>query len=151
MKNLMLWFLLIFPGFAIAALPSADMQSTESVHDVSTTTERLQQALEAAGFKIFAQVDHAAAAAGIGMELRPTQLLIFGKPKVGTLLMQSNQLSGIDLPLKFLVWQDVQGKVWIGWNDMAAIGERHQLINRGPVLEKVAGALQKFARNAALP
>ena len=81
------------------------------------TMRNLIAAVNEKGLAIFAQVDHAAAAAEIGMELRPTNLLIFGSPKAGTPLMQAAQTMGIDLPLKALVWQDAENRTWLGYND----------------------------------
>ena len=74
---------------------------------------------------MFARIDHAAGAAGMGLSLRPTELLIFGNARGGTPLMQSVQTIGIDLPLKALVWQDASGKTWLSYNDPAGLAERH--------------------------
>ena len=88
------------------------MQIMQSPHGVGKTIDRLEQAVKKAGMNIFARIDHAQAAVKAGMQLRPTQLLIFGNPKVGTKLMQSNQQIGIDLPLKMLAWKDEKDAVW---------------------------------------
>jgi uncharacterized protein (DUF302 family) len=85
------------------------------------------------------------------MKLRPTQLLIFGKPEAGTLLMQSAQTVGIELPLKYLVWEDAQGAVTIGWNDPDWLTRRHGIADRAKVVANVQGALKKFATEAAQP
>ena len=85
------------------------------------------------------------------MPLAPTELLIFGKPEAGTLLMQSQPTVGIELPLKYLVWEDGDGKVMVGWNDPAWLTARHAIADRGPVVQKIQGALQKFANEAAQP
>jgi len=74
---------------------------------------------------VFARIDHAAGAASVGMELRPTELLIFGQPRTGTPLMQAVQSIGIDLPLKMLAWQDEAGKVLLAFNDMVWLARRH--------------------------
>jgi uncharacterized protein (DUF302 family) len=87
--------------------------------------QRLEAAVKAKGMTVFAHVDHAAAAAEVGLNLRPTDLLIFGSPKGGTPLMQSTQTIGIDLPLKALVWQDDKGKTWLSYNDPAWLVQRH--------------------------
>jgi uncharacterized protein (DUF302 family) len=76
---------------------------------------------------IFARIDHAVGAAKVGLPLRPTELLIFGNAKAGTPLMQSNQETGIDLPLKVLVWEDAAGKTWLSYNDPRWIAQRHEL------------------------
>ena len=81
------------------------------------TMERLKAEAEAKGLTILARIDHTAGATQVGLQLRPTELLIFGNAKAGTPLMQSNQEVGIDLPLKALVWEDAEGKTWLAHND----------------------------------
>jgi uncharacterized protein (DUF302 family) len=101
--------------------------STKSSHGATETMDRLEAALRAAGVTIFARIDHAAGAATIGENLRPTEVLIFGNPKGGTPLMQAEQTIGIDLPLKALAWQDAAGAVWLSYNDPEWLAERHGL------------------------
>jgi uncharacterized protein (DUF302 family) len=91
------------------------------------TADRLAAAVEAKGMAVFARIDHAAAAKRAGLELAPTELLIFGSAKAGTPLMQTNPVVGIDLPLKGLVWRDSDGKVWLTYNDPHWILKRHGL------------------------
>ena len=98
-----------------------------SNHSVKDTIYRAAANLAAKGIAVFARVDHAAGAASVGMALRPTEVLIFGSPKAGTPLMQSQQSIGIDLPLKLLAWQDEAGQVWLAYNDMHWLARRHQL------------------------
>ena len=89
------------------------------------TMIRLQAEVRARGMTIFSHIDHAAGASAVGLELRPTDLLIFGAAKGGTPLMQSAQTSGIDLPLKALVWQDEAGSTFLAYNDPAYVARRH--------------------------
>jgi len=89
------------------------------------TADRLKAELQARGLTLFAQIDHAAGAAGAGLALRPTELFVFGNAKGGTPLMQAAQTIGIDLPLKALVWQDEAGDCWLSYNDPAWLAERH--------------------------
>jgi uncharacterized protein (DUF302 family) len=91
------------------------------------TMDRLESEVKAKGMTVFARIDHAAGAAEAGLALRPTEVLIFGNAKAGTLLMQSAQTSGIDLPLKALVWQDASGATWLSYNDPVWVTERHGL------------------------
>ena len=98
-----------------------------SSYSVKDTIDRLEAELKAKNITVFARIDHAAGAASVAMALRPTQLLIFGNPKAGTPLMQSNQTIGIDLPLKVLGWQDEAGKVWLSYNDPRWLARRHGL------------------------
>lgn len=108
------------------------------------TMERLLAALPARNMTVFARVDHAANAAAAGMPLRPTDLVIFGNPKGGTVLMQDQQRAGIDLPLKALVWEDADGKVRLSYNDPAWIARRHGIGNAAAV-QAMASAMKVIA------
>ena len=88
---------------------------------------RFEAEVQARGMTVFARIDHAAGAAGVGLSLRPTDLLIFGNAKGGTPLMQAVQTVGIDVPLKALVWQDASGTAWLSYNDPAWVVQRHGL------------------------
>lgn len=135
-----------------AAAHAADgLLTIRSNHSVAHTTDRLEDALGRAGFRIFARIDHAPGAQSVNMPLGETQLLIFGNPRGGTVLMQSQRTIGIDLPLKYLVWETERGEVMIGWNDPAWLGRRHAISDRAEALAKMSGALQKFAQGAAQP
>ena len=98
-----------------------------SKHSVDDTLGKLQHSLEAKGIAVFALVDHSGEAAKVGMKMRSTKLLIFGSPKAGTPLMLAAPSSAIDLPLKMLVWEDVEGKVWVTYNSAKYLQERHGL------------------------
>jgi uncharacterized protein (DUF302 family) len=98
-----------------------------SNHSVDETTERLKTILHAKGVTLFALVDHSGEAKKAGMKMPPTKLLIFGNPKAGTALMLAAPSSAIDLPLKILVWEDANRKVWISYNTPAYLKQRHGL------------------------
>lgn len=115
-------------------------------HTVSATVDRLEKALKAREIAVFARIDHAAGAASVAMSLRPTELLIFGNPRGGTPLMQSNQTVGIDLPLKMLVWQDARGQVWLTYTDPIWFARRHQLSS---ATDANVGALKLLLENLA--
>jgi len=127
------------------------MMTMQCAHSVADTVNRLEKGLNDAGFKIFARVDHGAGAKSVNMPLPPTELLIFGKPEAGTKLMQSQRTVGIELPLKYLVWEDAEGKVMVGWNDPAWFTQRHGIDDRAALVTKVQGALKKFASEASKP
>jgi uncharacterized protein (DUF302 family) len=91
------------------------------------TMDRLEKAILDKGLTVFARIDHAGGARAAGLSLRPTELIIFGNAKGGTPLMQAGQEAGIDLPLKALVYQDAQGKVWLAYNDSRWLADRHHL------------------------
>jgi len=101
--------------------------SKPSNHSVEQTVEKLKNILQSKGVTLFALVDHSGEAEKIGMKMRPTKLLIFGSPKAGTPLMLASPSVAIDLPLKNLVWEDGQGKVWISYNSPEYLKERHHL------------------------
>jgi uncharacterized protein (DUF302 family) len=98
-----------------------------SNHSVDETVEKLKGMLHAKGVTLFALIDHSGEAAKAGISMRSTKLLIFGNPKAGTPLMLAAPSSAIDLPLKILVWEDAQRKVWISYNSPDYILKRHGL------------------------
>jgi len=98
-----------------------------SNHSVEQTIEKLKAILQSKGITLFALIDHSREAARAGMEMRPTKLLIFGNPKGGTPVMLAAPSSAIDLPLKILIWEDAQGKVWVTYNGPMYLQERHNI------------------------
>jgi len=98
-----------------------------SNHSVDATVEKLEGMLRAKSVTLFTLVDHSGEAAKVGLAMPPTKLLIFGNPKAGTPLMLAAPSSAIDLPLKLLVWEDTQGKVWIAYNSAEYLQQRHGL------------------------
>lgn len=148
-------FLLLAPAVApTQALSAAHVSeggviTIESAHDVTTTIDRLAAAVEGAGAKIFARVDHAAGASNVGQDLRPTQMLMFGNPKLGTPALQAAQTIGMDLPLRVVAWEDEAGKTMISYTDPAAIAARHGIAADHPVIAKMTGALAKLTGKAA--
>jgi uncharacterized protein (DUF302 family) len=98
-----------------------------STHSVDQTVDKLKGILQSKGVTLFIVIDHSGEAAKVGMKMPPTKLLIFGNPKGGTPLMLAAPSVAIDLPLKILVWQDTQGKVWVSYNSPEYLKERHGL------------------------
>jgi uncharacterized protein (DUF302 family) len=96
-----------------------------SNHSVDETVEKIKDILQAKGVALFALVDHSGEAEKAGMKMRPTKLLIFGSPRAGTPLMQAAPSIAIDLPLKLLVWEDVPGNVWVSYNSLEYLQDRH--------------------------
>ncbi|MBX2867040.1 MAG: DUF302 domain-containing protein [Acidiferrobacterales bacterium] len=141
-------FLAVFSASSAAEQSPDGITAQESNADVATTVERLTTALEAKGMKVFAVVDHAAGAQSVDAELRPTTVVIFGNPKVGTGMMKCAQSVGIDLPMKALIWEAEDGKVWLGYNAPDYLAKRHGMKGCDGLLEKVSGALANFAKAA---
>jgi uncharacterized protein (DUF302 family) len=115
---------------------------TPSNHSVDQTVEKLKSILQTKGVTLFVLVDHSGEAEKVGMKMRPTKLLIFGNPKGGTPVMLAAPSIAIDLPLKILVWQDGQGKVWLSYNSPAYLQARHgvpaELLQNIGVVEALA-------------
>src|SRR5215475_13405948 len=101
--------------------------STPTKRTVEQTVEKLKFILQSKGITLFTLVDHSGEAAKIGMTMLPTKLFIFGNPKGGTPVMLASPTTAIDLPLKILVWQDGQGQVWVSYNSLAFLQQRHNL------------------------
>ena len=117
-----------------------------SNHSVDQTVEKLKGMLRAKGVTLFALVDHSGEAEKAGMKMRPTKLLIFGSPKAGTPVMLAAPSIAIDLPLKILIWEDGQGKVWVSYNNPAYLQERHNVPQE---LLKSIALVETFADQAA--
>jgi uncharacterized protein (DUF302 family) len=118
----------------------------ESPHSVETTMNRLSGAIAEAGAKVFARIEHADGAALMGMELRPTTLLIFGNPQIGTPMMQSSQTMGIDLPLRVLAYEDAEGQVHVIYRDIETVAAGHGV--EAETVSKAAGAMERLTDTA---
>ena len=118
--------------------------SKRSNHSVEETLEKLKRVLQAKGVNVFAIVDHSGEAEKAGLKMPDTKLVIFGSPKAGTPLMLAAPTTAIDLPLKILIWEDGEGKVWASFNSPAYLQERHklpqELLPAIAVVEALAGA-----------
>jgi uncharacterized protein (DUF302 family) len=115
-------------------------------HTVEQTVERVKSILQAKGIDLFAVIDHSGEAAKAGLTMPPTKLLIFGNPRAGTPLMLAAPSIAIDLPLKILVWQDTEGKVWVSYNSAAYLQQRHSV--PPDLLANIAG-VETLAAKAA--
>ena len=98
-----------------------------SPHTVLETLARLEAVVQSKGIPILAMIDHSGDAAKAGLQMEPTKLLIFGNAKAGTPLMIASPTVALDLPLKALVWQDKDGKVWLSYNSPNYLKQRHNL------------------------
>lgn len=140
--------------FLICLFISAGLSADEGLvrlksnYSVSETLDRFEAAVRAKGMTVFARVDHSAGAAGVDLKLAPNAVLIFGNPKIGTLLMQSQATAGIDLPMKALAFMDSSGQVWLVYNAPQYLADRHQIADRSKVIAKMNKALGAFAEKA---
>lgn len=124
------------------------MIKKQSQFEVDVTVDRLEAFLKEQGVNPIARVDHAAAANSVGMELRPTQVLFFGNPKLGTPLMQRNQMAGLDLPMRILVWEAEDGVTWLGYNSPQSIIDTLNMVNVSDVSNMMTTALDALTDNA---
>lgn len=136
--------------FGTTVFAADGLISLKSPHSAPETMDRLEEIVKERGLKVFARIDHAAGAAAIGTQLRPTEIIIFGNPQGGTPFMECAQSAGIDLPLKVLVWEDESGQVWFGYNDPVYLGERHG-VPHCPVIGNLSKALAAIAESAVTP
>lgn len=120
----------------------------KSAYSVKETLDRLENILKKKGITVALRWSHSDNGNKVGIPLRPTELLIFGNPKLGTNFFTSKQTSGIDLPMKALAWEDEKGQVWLTYNDPAYIAKRHGINDRDKVKMKMTGALDKLTTKA---
>ena len=117
------------------------MIKKKSQFSVSITLDRLETILSEKGIKPIARVDHAAAAQSVDMELRPTQVLFFGNPKLGTPLMQSDQMAGLELPMRVLAWEADDGSTWLVYHSPQSIVDKLNINNVSDVTNMMITAL----------
>ena len=135
-------------SFAAALPAAAEMVTLTSPHSVPETMDRLEEVVTAAGATVFARVDHAKGAQTAEMELRPTQLLIFGNPKLGTPAMLDAQTAGLDLPLRVLAYADGEGVVHVTYHTPDTMAQTHGLPVDAEYLKAMTGALAKLTGKA---
>lgn len=149
-KFLSVLLLCAMSTFAFAEGHSSNgMITVKSHHSVKVTLDRLEAVLKKKGITIVTRWSHDAGAKKVDIALRPTELLIFGNPKLGSHMFTSNQTAGIDLPLKALAWEDEKGQVWLTYNDPQYIADRHGIKDRAEIVKKMTGALAKLTGKAA--
>lgn len=137
--TMLLLSMLVLPLPGLAGTDS-DLVRKASAHSVQETTDRLEALVKEKGMTVFARVDHKANAASIDKEMPDSQLLIFGAPAAGTLIMLKDPAAGVDLPLRVLAYEDADGKVWVTYHNPQGLKNNHDLGDL-PVLGKVEGAL----------
>ncbi|WP_443081386.1 DUF302 domain-containing protein [Thiohalorhabdus sp.] len=116
----------------------------KSPFNATKTIDRLENVLKEKGINVATRWSHHEGARDVGISLRPTELIIFGNPEVGSHFFTSAQTAGIDLPMKALAWRDADGQVWLGYNDPQYIADRHGIDDRDAIIEKMTGALDNL-------
>ncbi len=124
------------------------MLKMESPYGVKMTLDRLEDVFKAKGITIFTRIDHAAGAASIGETMPPTELMLFGNPRLGTPLMMLNREVGFDLPMKALAWEDADGKVWLAVTNPAELNQVYALAGADGVIEKMSEAIKALTAKA---
>ncbi len=150
MKHFLMIFAVVLfalPVHAGEAVPGLIVKPSQ--YSVKETIDRLAGALKKKGITIVTRWSHDAKAKSVGIPLRPTELLLFGNPKLGSHFFTSKQTAGIDLPMKALAWEDENGKVWLGYNDPQYIADRHGIKNRADIVRKMSNALNKMTNLAS--
>ena len=135
-------------GNAVIADSTNGITKIKSAHNVTETINKLESVLTKKGMTIFKRVNHTAGAEKSGLQLRPTELLIFGNPKVGTPLMLCSQTAALDLPQKALAYEDENGQVWLAYNNPNYLAKRHKIQACEKSLKKINNALATFSRLA---
>lgn len=141
-------FAVAFLLFSVAVQAADGMVTVKSKHNAKATADKLESVLKNKGTTIMARINHQQGAEKAGFKLRPTEVVIFGNPKVGTPLIQCAQSVAIDLPQKALIWEDDNGDAWLGYNDPEYLKARHSIEGCDEVIGKVKSALASFAKAA---
>ena len=149
MKKTILTALMIF-FITVPAAASDGLVNVPSTFNVEETADRMETVLREKGMTIFNRIKHFEGAANVGIELRKTELIIFGNPKVGSPFMKCQQSVAIDLPQKALIWEDDNAKVWISYNDPRYLEKRHNIIGCEEVILKIEKALAGIAKSASV-
>ena len=152
MKRLIMTFvalITLIPALSITAIANEKgMITKKSSFSVKETLDRLENVLRKKGITIVTRWSHDSGAKKVGISLRPTELLIFGNPKMRSHFFTSQQTAGIDLPLKALAWKDNKGQVWLTYNDPSYIADRHGIHDRPEIVKKMTGALNNMTNSA---
>ncbi len=134
---------------SVSAYAVEGMVDVKSAFGVTETGDRLESVLKEKGMTIFNRIKHSEAAQKVGVDLRETELIIFGNPKVGSPLMKCQQSVAIDLPQKFLIWKDSDDTTWISYNHPSYLVKRHNISGCEAVISKIGNALSVIAKMAA--
>lgn len=148
MRNSLGFLILLLLTFGVQAGETTRVR-VQSNHEAQTTVDRLKSVIAEKGMTVFASIDHSNAAEKAGLSLKPTHVVIFGNPKVGTLLMQCDQQAGLDLPLKILVYTDADDKTWLSYAPTDFLAARYAMSDCGKILGNINKALAGLTASAA--
>lgn len=148
MKQFVLTALFIV-SIAIPAQAADGVITLQSTFDVAETADRMERILKEKGMTVFNRISHSQGAGNVGIELRDTELIIFGNPKVGSPLMKCQQSVALDLPQKALIWEDDRATVWISYNDPRYLEKRHEIAGCEEVISTIEKALAGITKAAS--
>ncbi len=146
-KTILMTLAIVFIAFP--AMASDGMVNVQSNFNVEETADRMESILKEKGMTVFNRIKHSEAAAAVGIELRNTELILFGNPEVGSPLKKCQQSAAIDLPQKALIWEDDKATVWISYNNPRYLEKRHNITGCEEVISKIERALAGIAESAA--
>jgi len=144
-----IFILLLVLSISFTANAADGMISVESQYSVTATAERFEKILNEKGMILFNRINHSKNASKTGIQLRETVLIIFGNPKAGSPLMKCQQSIAIDLPQKALIWKDENNKVWISYNDISYLKNRHHLQGCKKVISKISETLKSITTSVS--
>lgn len=147
MKTVFVVALLVL-SMAFPVMAAEGLINIESSFSVEETADRLVEILNKKGMTVFNRIKHSEAAGMVGVELRETELVLFGNPKVGSPLMKCQQSVAIDLPQKALIWQDSAATTWLSYNDPRYLEQRHDIAGCEDVISKIERALAGITKAA---
>jgi uncharacterized protein (DUF302 family) len=136
-------------SLAIPSQAADGVVNVQSAFKVKETADRMENILKTKGMTVFNRIPHSEGAHKVGIELRDTELIIFGNPKVGSPLMKCQQSVAVDLPQKALIWEDDESKVWISYNDPRYLEKRHNIVGCEEVISKIEKALAGITKAAS--
>jgi uncharacterized protein (DUF302 family) len=148
MKKIILTALLLL-SIAIPAEAADGVVNVQSTFSVKETADRIESILKEKGMTVFNRIKHSKSASEVGIDMRDTELIIYGNPKVGSPLMKCQQSVAIDLPQKALIWKDGKAQVWISYNDPRYLEKRHNIDGCEEVISKIEKALAAIAKSAS--
>ena len=133
-----------------SALADFDVIKKASHYGVQETMDRLVNIVTSKGLTVFARIDHEQNAAAADMTMNPAQVLIFGNPKMGTMIMKADPAAGLDLPLRVLAYKDNEGKVWLSYHDPKGLKEFYD-VGKVKAINKAVAAMDKMTSAATSP
>ncbi|REG82903.1 DUF302 domain-containing protein [Marinomonas pollencensis] len=143
-KSISLGAMVLLSSFSVNA--TENLITYESPYSVQQTADRFASIAQSKGLNVFARIDHQKNAEGVGLSLRPTQVILFGNPKVGTPLMNCAQNMAIDLPQKALISEDAEQRVWLSFNHPEYLKVRHNIKGCDALINKVTNVLNMLGK-----